>query len=521
MPLHRLVLFFLMVVICLPAIAGVRSDYPPKPTTVQGWRKAAAEDLAAIHTLLKENHPAMVVDKGGESFKAWIDKGYEQAKRQIPDIRGEWDYYFLITHYVGGFRDAHIGINRHSDLPEPEIQRWPGIVLAYANGRYVVHSTAPWLADRAPPLGAELVTCDGHSVDALARARLDLYWENMDLERGAYQGAWQLLMDVGNGFAPQPRTCLFRTPAGIRSYPLEYRKPVTEDDLSNRVSATAPATSSPLGVTNPLPGVWWIALPSMRPAKADWDALITDVESHLADIRAAHQVVIDLRGNLGGNDMIPFHLASLLWGRDFLLSHEHKTPRVIYRATPLIIRKYKKLEEKSLLLDSTIARITPPLQRALNEGKSKLIFNSSQSNLDDARPDNRMNGQVVLLTDHNCVSACLDGMDMMLPLPNTVQAGWETWADTIFGAVIHKSLPSRRWSLYFSVNAAVDRCRGNNIPYRPLPGFRFSGDIMDTAAIQAWVQHLPATPADWGATGPGCPRSQPQPVHPPPMAIMD
>ncbi|TWB35165.1 S41 family peptidase [Nitrospirillum pindoramense] len=528
MPRLRLLLILFLLMICLPAMAERRGDYPPKPTTVQGWRKAAAEDLAAIHTLLKKNHPAMVVDKGGESFKAWIDKGYEQAKRQIPDIRGEWDYYFLITHYVGGFRDAHIRINRNAKYRYSDLQRWPGIILAYVDSHYVVRNVAPWLGERGPPVGAVLVTCDGYPVDALARARLDAYFDNLDLEGGRYRTAPLLLLDLGNTYAPLPRACWFKGQSGGRMYPLEYRAPPPENDLQAEINAAAGyGPAPPLGLSQPAPGLWWITLSSMAPSGENWNAFLAEIKAHLADIRAAHQVVIDLRANWGGSDLVPQRLASLLWGDDFFSSHQPASGRALYRVTPLVVGKYREMERQSA---GVYAAATPEtgsqmgmiLQRALDHGKPSHTFMNGLGRTGDAiAPADPIAGQVILLTDYACVSACLDGVDMMLPMPNTILAGRDTGADTIFGSIIRTPLPSLRWSLYFSVNAAIDRCRGNNIPYRPLPGFRFRGDITDTAAVQAWVQHLPPTPADWGATGPGCPRSQPQPPHPPPSIIMD
>jgi hypothetical protein len=101
-----------------------------------------------------------------------------------------------------------------------------------------------------------------------------------------------------------------------------------------------------------------------------------------------------------------------------------------------------------------------------------------------------MTGTVVVLTDYVCNSACLYMLDLYLRLPNSIQAGVTTSADTIFMEVGTQILPSEKGQVSFGHKAWTARPRSSNVPYMPSSAFTYSGDLGDDAAVRAWLGGL-------------------------------
>ncbi|MCY1307751.1 hypothetical protein D9M70_577050 [compost metagenome] len=93
-------------------------------------------------------------------------------------------------------------------------------------------------------------------------------------------------------------------------------------------------------------------------------------------------------------------------------------------------------------------------------------------------------GKLVLVTDSNCGSACLNFVEEVLSIPGAIHVGSTTSTDTRYTDVAIVSLPSAA-TLWVPLKVWKGRKRGDNVPY--VPQFRFEGDLNDTAAVQAWV----------------------------------
>lgn len=96
------------------------------------WGRVAERDLQAIHDILATSHPAMVVQRDAAPFRAWLENGWTEAKKLLPQVKDPISYFDLLTFYAGGFRDSHIGVNAVPGTPqggEPSNGRasaWPG-----------------------------------------------------------------------------------------------------------------------------------------------------------------------------------------------------------------------------------------------------------------------------------------------------------------------------------------------------------------------------------------------------------
>jgi hypothetical protein len=100
-------------------------------------------------------------------------------------------------------------------------------------------------------------------------------------------------------------------------------------------------------------------------------------------------------------------------------------------------------------------------------------------------PANPVRGQVYVLTDYGCGSACISFVDEMLQFPGARQIGLETFVDMRSGSPANYNLPSGNGVLNASTMVRENRARGDNVQY--VPSRRFAGDITDTAAIRRWI----------------------------------
>lgn len=458
--------------------------------TPETWRKAAATDLTAMHDMLRDNAPQMFVERDSAGFRKWLETGYAEAQRLLPKVQDHNGYAYLLMGYAGGFRDSHLRINVGSDD-----RKWPGFAMAWVNGAYLVSTKSASDTERLPPIGAKLLDCDGKSAEDIARSRIDRYNGNLDLTSGRVRSASLLLSDLGNPFVDPLKTCRFQGPSGVEKYLLSYRP------IDRELKFPQPPRAR-FGLTQDSPKVWRIGVPEMQ-GKSDWPRLYADIDAHLNDIRSSDRLIIDLRGNGGGSDNFAVELGTRLWGAAVLHHYMPFWGPVVYPATPgtrqyiaeTTIPTLQKLSQEGKFSQATVTnleQLVTELDQAISEGRKTITRGQEREPDRGAVPANPMKAQVFLLTDYVCNSACLDLMDMFLPIPNVYHAGTQTNADTIFNEVERHQLPSGMTILNYGHHAAIKRSRGSNVPYTPKPELTYHGDLMDEAAFERWLAALPA-----------------------------
>jgi hypothetical protein len=466
--------------------------------TPEAWRKAAATDLTAMHDMLRDNAPQMFVERDSAHFRKWLETGYAEAQAKLPSMQDYNGYAYLLRGYAGGFRDGHLGI-----VPNPEHlvvsgrpQQWPGFATRWADGAYVVSMNSASAKDPLPPVGAKLLDCDGKSAEVVARSRLDMYDGNLDLYQDRDRSALFLLWDEGNPFVESLKTCRFQEASGIKTYPLSYR-PI---DRKERVFTKPPKAR--FGLEHPAPKVWRIGVPEMK-GESDWPRLYADIEAHVNDIRNSDRLIIDLRGNGGGNSQFAGELAKRLWGEAVAGHYMPFWGPMVYPAVSgtrqyiaeTTIPELRKLSQAGKIQQGAVAakeQFLALLDKAIAEGRKTITVGQQTEPERGPVPANPMKAQVFLVTDHACFSACLDLMDLFLAIPNVYHAGTQTGADTIFMELERHKLPSGMAVLAYGHHALIKRPRGSNVPYTPASALTYRGDLADEAAFERWLTALPA-----------------------------
>ncbi len=461
-----------------------------RPDTPEGWRAAAAEDLTAMHDILRDNSPAMLVDRDSAGFRRWLDQGLAEGRAKLPKVTDFDGYYFLLQGYVMGFRDSHIQWGPADGSFNIGMPAWPGFVLDWRDGRYLVAYRAPGFA-AAPPLGAQLISCDGKSAEAIVSER-DRYEGDLSDAGMRYYMAPLLLVDQANPFVARPSSCVFSLDGSALSYPMEWRPPDQTqlgEAFSFRHQRQTELDVQPWGDRR-----WWITVPSMGGGQ-DWNGFYAKIGSRLTELRTADTVVIDLRGNSGGDSSFGDRLLRLLWGNTMVEARMPDLGPTVWRATRLnrdswarVAERTKQDPQMSADEKQEIAEVLSRYDHALAHGDQTFVMDDGPPQARPAPGANPMRAHVILLTDFACNSACLDLMDEATTLPNVARAGTTTSADTIFMELTQvPALPSGVASFAFGHKAWIRRPRGSNVPYTPPTPWTWRGDPSDDVGERRWL----------------------------------
>jgi hypothetical protein len=245
-------------------------------------------------------------------------------------------------------------------------------------------------------------------------------------------------------------------------------------------------------------GVWFVSIPSFDGFGPRGDALrafLVCLRESTDVLRRAPRVIIDLRGNSGGSSTWGEQVAAALWptGSARVLA-ELYGQAVDWRASELNARLIRDVATSlgtsglNELADDRRA-LASAIEAAVAAGQP--YYREHQYVPPDAdAADERgwFAGDVFVLTDLDCASACLDFLDIVLRIPGVRHIGLPTSADTQYMDLGRVMLPSRLAELSFGMKAIRGRKRGRNQWYEPVARWR-SGAMTD-ARVSSWVKQL-------------------------------
>lgn len=229
----------------------------------------------------------------------------------------------------------------------------------------------------------------------------------------------------------------------------------------------------------------WISLPTFDPNAAQ--AKLYNVIIHaLPSFRKIPYIVLDVRGNGGGNDKWGAWLLSALYGKKYI---------------DYITRPYLKMWEQFRVSKANYASlINWPNADIAGQSKQQFLAQYYKAliagqtlyplhayNLQEKMPSKVQplyHGHIYYLVDHACFSACLNGADMVHWLPSSKIIGQTTGADTPYIEVNNLILPGGQ-SLQYTMKIWHNRSRKAFQPY--YPNWQFKGDITDTSQVMKWV----------------------------------
>lgn len=461
--------------------------------SAQDWAANLRMDAQAMHDDIARNHPGPV-DAENPGFAAKNDQGLALALQRAGRTTNYAGYYYGLAAYAATFNDGHLGVFPPKGVEVPRIDpRWPGFLTAFDakdEQRVVVRD------DDAPvPMGARLVACDGKDAQSLAAANVGSVGGRWTLHASRVLRGRRLFTDFGNPWIQRPARCTFDVDGRQRDIALTW-KPIGLDELGHRLDQAYRRHAEPIGLRTLPDGTVWIALSDFdgnldHAAAKALEPLIKQVEAKRRDILSAPRVVLDLRGNNGGDSRWSSELAAALWGKDASGRVNLEAKSVDWRASPDNIAKiteYRDMwkshgesSENIAWAEKTIAG----MQGAMAKGEAFYVEKDDPAPPTPKPPVTK--ARIYMVTDSGCASACLDAADLFLAL-GAIHVGEETSADTAYMDVREKTLPSGFSALAIAMKVYRGRPRGSNVPL--VPRYAYPGDLADTAALERWIKGL-------------------------------
>lgn len=459
---------------------------------VDQWRALTRGDVEAAHRLLLEDHPGTTRAVDNAAFRASLERAHRDARRRANDVENYNGYVATMAAFANAMGDRHIWSR---PLYRTDDVNWAGLITARRGDAYIVVTDER--GEEAGPslVGASLVSCDGVSVADFAAAKLGEFRGVWTIEAQRVQTAPLLLVDDGNPFVLKPSACVFKRDGADTEITFNWRS-IARASLRTWTRSAMNIGAAGYGVRDFAGGVW-IALQQL-----DDDALpvAQAVRDQAERLRAAPLVVLDLRGNGGGNSSFAEPITIALFGQaryDAIIgqSAETATCDSVWRVSPRNIaqlRAYREQFASSPDFVAEVDRMLAAAEEALRAGRElsgdpRCGATRPQSPPADA-PAQAARGRIVLLTDNACFSSCLMVADDFRRL-GALHVGTATNANTNFSEVREFELPSGL-SMFSTLQALMPQAPPSLGPYEP--SIRYDGDMADTAALEAWLTEIAA-----------------------------
>ena len=467
-----------------PALAAQRQ---PQETKAVDWAAAAQTDIEAVYAALRDNHPGPP-DPESRRFAAWLEEGRSIALSNARLASSQADYWRAVRGYTNGFRDGHIWFG----VSDATFQ-WPGFLTrkdADGRTRVTINSGALQV-----PLGAQLMGCDGSNVDALLQRLVNPYRWNADIPHERDAASVFLFAPLADD-PLRPRKCQFTAQGRVVSHAMRWEtiSPERLTDLLDKARGSARPT---LGLQQ-VGEVWFVSLPTFQ-FEADsataMQALLKKLRAQAKRLHAARWVVLDVRGNGGGNSAWGSDVAKALYGDAAVQRIEGQFDWTVdWRASAqnaATLRFYASVAQKNGQEEDARYRskLAEALEQAAKKGEAYVRQTDEDTVAATAPPvASPFQGRVFLLTDNVCASACLDFADIARRLPGVVHVGLPTSADAVYIDNTGGELPSGQGNLSYSMKVYRHRVRANNEWYEP--AVRWPGGAMTDAAVARWLKGL-------------------------------
>lgn len=456
----------------------------------QAWNALARADVEAALELIERNHPGAAPELGDTRFQQALRDARANAQRRLPLVKTYGGHAALLSGLANEFRDGHIMSNA---LVAPGRRTWAGLVMTRSGGNWIVG--AQDAAAGEPQLkGARLVSCDGVDADRFALERVGTFYAHPEIEAAMAARAPLLLLDDGNPFVAKAGRCRFMASSGATvEHELQWR-PVTQRTWEKFSGEAYTPAKAGMGVT-PFAGGQWIALETLG---NEATRVVDQVRARQAELRAAPMVVLDLRGNSGGNSQYAVEIARALVGEaraDAANRPAGECTGAYWRASTANAENLRKFA-RSLPADRAAewTAQADALEAAVAQGrafspdlpacarKDAVASRSAPVRL----PPSAMKGRLVLLTDRACFSSCLMAADLFRRL-GALHVGEATDMSTRYMEITGITLPSGLRT--FTTLQKVALGTGDFGPYSP--AVIYPGPLSDHDKVKAWIAALP------------------------------
>ena len=451
----------------------------------KNWSDTAVQDIKRIHEILSETHPAKL-DTSNHEFNNWLDfVGYKESMLLAERSESEQQAFSALKFYLTGFMDEHLSVGTYADQKDP--LSWAGWHMEHSNGRYLVASRAiGWSVD-LPQIGDEVISCDSISIHEILHNNVAPFVDRrIHLENTLNKLARYITIEQANSplwETLRPTKCLFQKLSGkYQEIPLIWKK----QPKNLKIKRPPPP---PQGMHQIKKGIYWIHASNFKlntEEHIDFDHFLNNIQS----IDNADAIILDTRGNNGGNSMVGSAILSAALKKS---APPYQNSKAYWRISPISMATIDGHRESALKIEGKDSQIYKWLndlresmevatQRGENFVEQADITSEDDTEIPQGWPP--FQGKLILITDSYCFSACLDFVDEVMSVPGALHVGSTTDADTRYMDIGSAVLPSGL-KIWIPLKVWVGRRRQDNVPY--IPQIKYHQDINDTKALQAWV----------------------------------
>jgi len=482
----------------LCAGAATAQPLPSSTAAAEAARIAAREELDAMHTVLLEAHPGAIDDEN-PSYRERIETAYRAALGRVKDAQDQHDVMSVADAFLAPFQDVHLAHTNGVNAGDTSVlSGW--MLKRAADGRARVAATVQDWPVALPPIGAELVACDGHATARMIEEDVAPFITYVDAQ---YRDGLLLARLSWPAMAVQRKaSCTFRLAQGEMVELAQFYRHATTTEVRSLFASAGSAAVQPPHVNDmellPDRTLWIRAGDFQLNARSEKE--LQHLLERLEATSNPRRIVFDLRGNAGGSSSIGTRIFAAATGG------------LVYDETGLDAlpktRAWWRVSRTDLeAQDDRIAYITgrlgsdDPIPRMLVELRARMQAALDRGEhwipQDDGEPLvtpaemvrrhahlARFDGQVILLTDNGCVSACLDMADLVRLVPGVLHVGETTGFDSVYLELGQVKLPSGNW-IKFPMKVWRHRLRGNDQPWVPQVPIVVTG--RDNKQVQADV----------------------------------
>lgn len=452
-------------------IAGLIAASAPTGPVQVDWQAAARQDVRAAHDLYSANHPGMH-DPGNPGFRQQLDRAREAGLEIAAKATTEAGYGDALGAFSAIISDGHARAFSNQLASAQKARRlWPGFVAAW-RGRMLVQRAD---GDSPAPAGSQIMACDGLPAVEFVSGQIG-YRGFRPAEAGQWWSRAPQAFFATEGVWPGPARCTFRLPDGaIREADLRYRPVPT--DFSDMVAAATDGERTPIGLSEPRPGIFLIGMQTFGPDAEGVKAyrqMFADMAKRRSELLKARAVVIDLRHNNGGSSAWSNEGAAVLWGKaalDPLVANHFRNVRIWWRASADNSAYVSKLEAQirgdgySEIADG-MRQIAKGMAASLAHGEPFFVEGEEATTPLKQVPTD-FKAPVYVITPGRCASACLDAIDVFTLFGNVRLIGAPTSADSTYMEVRSVDLPSGHGRLVIPNKIWVGRPRPAGAVYGP------------------------------------------------------
>jgi hypothetical protein len=476
--MKRLLIMLALWLVALPACA---QETPPV-----NWRQRTLDDIGAIDRAVREVHPGMA-DPASPNLAADWAENVRAARLRADDVTSRAAWAGTLRILVNTLRDSHAVIRIAPQQPAPSVW-WTGYAVEHIAGRWYLR---PVEVPEAPAGELRLLRCGQRPIETVAASQLDLTVTNWEVVANRSIAGARLLVDNGNPFMRRIAECTVLVDGRAeRNIAFTWR----QTDAAALAAALGPYQRRRTGQTRfvldwQADGSAWLSIPSFTDSQGN-AALRAAVTRERDRLLRAPYIVLDVRGNGGGNSQLGTLLSAALWGAGSVIPEPAPARPKRWRASRQLIdamRATRTAQANNPELVAFVDGALPAIESALRRGEALVPdpgVAADNARRERRRPRPARTGPVFILTDGGCGSSCILFVNEVRRM-GARQIGDPTDRNTVYGEQwVRTPLPSGEADLFLpsAVYGWAERDLGGGPP-----DSQWTGTATDEAGLRAFI----------------------------------